>query len=123
MKIQLLSLLPVPQGGPKPPQSQPSTSNQRPPDTPRPSRKVLDDLRGRSPFRPPHQKALTFEIEDEDKENELHPYPRDDEQPNPLNLSDCLHQLLDKLERDIDRLRDRVFLDFNDLKLKLGIRQ
>nr|ASK07870.1 E4 [Human papillomavirus] len=123
MKIHLLSLLPAPQGGPKQPLSQPSTNNQRPPDTPRPSRKALGDINGRSPYLPRQPKALTFDLDDEDRENEHPHYPRDDEPPNPLNLSDFLRQLLEKLERDIDRLRDRVFLDFDDLKSKLGIRQ
>nr|AYA93822.1 MAG: E4 protein [Human papillomavirus] len=124
MTVQLLSLLPVLQGGPpKPPQppQQPSQtpSNHRPPDTPRLSRRALEDLKGKSSFLLP-RKSLTFEVGEEEKENDL-PYQKEEEQSQ-LNLSDLLYQLLEKWDHDIDRLRDRVYLDFNDFKSKLGIR-
>ncbi|ATQ38300.1 ^E4, partial [Gammapapillomavirus 8] len=85
-----------------------------PPGTPRPPRKSLVDEYRERQF-PPHRK-LTFDL-DEEKEN--YQPPLRDEESNPLSY--YLAQLLQKLERDIDQLSERVFQDFTDFKLKLGI--
>nr|AYA93645.1 MAG: E4 protein [Human papillomavirus] len=128
MKIQLLSPLPAPTGGSGSNPKNPPT-NPLPPGTPRPSRRNADDPRrstGQSlhlPHLPRVPRPLIFELGDEEpnKENEPPQYQREEEQQH-SPLSDLLSQLLQRWEQDIDSLRNKVLEDFDNFKLRLGIR-
>ncbi|AEM24681.1 hypothetical protein [human papillomavirus 147] len=124
LEKQLLSPLPAQQGGQQTP-PKPSTNLPPPPGTPRPNRRVLDDLHKRSvgPLHPPllTRRPLVFEIGDEDKENDNH-QQKEEEQIPQSPLADWLSQLLHKWEQDVDYLLQRVLDDLNDFRLKHGIR-
>ncbi|ATQ38390.1 E4 [Gammapapillomavirus 13] len=119
-KIQLFPLLlPAPQNTPPP-----GTRASTPPtqgDTPHRRRVHPDDLKKLAREAADNRRQhLRWDDEDENKENQE---PNGQPEEYPENGNDLhLPHLLKKWEDDINRFRERVFLDLEDLKKRLGIR-
>nr|QAB13970.1 MAG: E4 protein [Human papillomavirus] len=122
-KIQLFPLLllahqSTPTSGSR---ASPPTTQGNHPDAPHRKKDHQDDLKTYA-RRGPQRPRLHWDLDGEnDKENQ-NPNDQTPEEP-PTNEENLTHlpSLLSKWERDIDRFREQVYHDLDDLKRKLGI--